>query len=175
MAARPERAGDVVLARKDLGVAYHLAVVVDDALQGVTHVIRGADLFEATHIQRLLQALLDLPTPSIATTACCWPRRQALRQARPGRDPGRSARPGGCPPLRCGRSWASEGMNSHAGGARLRLPRPAISASLRPVHEPPRRPMPATIARLARFSPASPWPSAALPLAAPAPFVPGTC
>jgi glutamyl-Q tRNA(Asp) synthetase len=61
--ARPETAGDVVLARKDVGVAYHLAVVVDDALQGVTHVIRGEDLKEATHIQRLLQALLDLPTP----------------------------------------------------------------------------------------------------------------
>ncbi len=61
--ARPDLAGDVVLARKDLGVAYHLAVVVDDALQGVTHVIRGADLFEAAHVQRLLQALLDLPTP----------------------------------------------------------------------------------------------------------------
>jgi glutamyl-Q tRNA(Asp) synthetase len=63
IAAVPERAGDVILARKDLGVAYHLAVVVDDALQGVTHVIRGADLFEATHVQRLLQALLELPTP----------------------------------------------------------------------------------------------------------------
>jgi len=55
--------GDVVLARKDVGVAYHLAVVVDDALQGVTHVVRGEDLFEAAHIQRLLQALLNLPTP----------------------------------------------------------------------------------------------------------------
>ncbi len=63
MRARPETAGDVVLARKDVGVAYHLAVVHDDALQGVTHVIRGVDLFEATHIQRLLQALLGLPTP----------------------------------------------------------------------------------------------------------------
>lgn len=61
--ARPETAGDVVLARKDVGVAYHLAVVWDDALQGVTNVIRGRDLYEATHIQRLLQALLDLPTP----------------------------------------------------------------------------------------------------------------
>lgn len=61
---RPEAAGDVVLARKDVGVAYHLAVVVDDALQGVNHVIRGEDLFEATHIQRLLQALLGLPTPT---------------------------------------------------------------------------------------------------------------
>lgn len=61
--ARPELGGDVVLARRDVGVAYHLAVTLDDALQGVTHVIRGQDLFEATHVQRLLQALLDLPTP----------------------------------------------------------------------------------------------------------------
>lgn len=60
----PRSAGDVVLARKDVGVAYHLAVVVDDALQGVTHVIRGNDLFEATHIQRVLQALLELPAPT---------------------------------------------------------------------------------------------------------------
>lgn len=61
--ARPEFGGDVVLARKDVGVAYHLAVVVDDALQGMTHVIRGEDLKEATHVQRLLQALLGCPTP----------------------------------------------------------------------------------------------------------------
>jgi glutamyl-Q tRNA(Asp) synthetase len=53
----------VVLARKDVGVAYHLAVTVDDALQGVTHVVRGQDLFAAAHVQRLLQALLGLPTP----------------------------------------------------------------------------------------------------------------
>lgn len=63
IAARPQLGGDVVLARKDVGIAYHLAVTVDDALQGVTHVIRGRDLFEATHVQRLLQALLGLPTP----------------------------------------------------------------------------------------------------------------
>ena len=63
IAARPELEGDVVLARKDLGVSYHLAVAVDDAWQGVTHVIRGCDLFAAAHIQRLLQALLDLPPP----------------------------------------------------------------------------------------------------------------
>ncbi len=62
--ANPELAGDVILARKDVGVAYHLAVVVDDAHQGVTHVIRGQDLFAAAHIQRLLQALLGLPTPT---------------------------------------------------------------------------------------------------------------
>ena len=56
-------AGDVVLARKEVGVAYHLAVVVDDARQGITEVVRGQDLFEAAHIQRLLQALLGLPEP----------------------------------------------------------------------------------------------------------------
>ena len=61
--ARTDLVGDVVLARKDVGVAYHLAVVVDDALQGVTHVIRGEDLKQATHVHRLLQALLGLPTP----------------------------------------------------------------------------------------------------------------
>ena len=56
-------AGDVVLARKDVGVAYHLAVVVDDARQGISEVVRGQDLFEATHVQRLLQRLLGLPEP----------------------------------------------------------------------------------------------------------------
>lgn len=64
LAADPAAAGDIVLARKDVGVAYHLAVVVDDALQGITCVIRGEDLFEATPIQRLLQTLLGLPAPS---------------------------------------------------------------------------------------------------------------
>jgi glutamyl-Q tRNA(Asp) synthetase len=62
--AMRRRIGDVVLARKDVGAAaYHLSVVVDDAAQGVTHVIRGEDLLEATPIHRLLQALLDLPVP----------------------------------------------------------------------------------------------------------------
>lgn len=64
IAARPALGGDVVLARKDVGVAYHLAVTVDDARQGISHVIRGQDLFEATHVQRLLQALLGLPEPT---------------------------------------------------------------------------------------------------------------
>lgn len=59
----PEASGDIVLARKDIGVAYHLAVVVDDAFQGVTHVVRGYDLFGATSVQRLLQHLLGLPEP----------------------------------------------------------------------------------------------------------------
>ncbi len=63
IAADPEIEGDVILARKDVGVAYHLAVVVDDALQQISHVIRGEDLFSASHIQVVLQALLGLPTP----------------------------------------------------------------------------------------------------------------
>lgn len=61
--ARPETAGDVVLARKDAGTAYHVAVTHDDALQGVSHVIRGEDLFEATHIQVLIQTLMGWATP----------------------------------------------------------------------------------------------------------------
>jgi len=61
--ADPALHGDVVLARKDAPASYHLAVTVDDAEQGITHVIRGRDLFAATHVHRLLQALLDLPTP----------------------------------------------------------------------------------------------------------------
>ncbi len=61
--ADPASHGDVVLARKDAPASYHLAVTVDDAAQGVTHVVRGRDLFESTHVHRLLQALLDLPTP----------------------------------------------------------------------------------------------------------------
>ncbi|WP_108858655.1 tRNA glutamyl-Q(34) synthetase GluQRS [Ruegeria sp. Alg231-54] len=55
--------GDVVLSRRDMGTSYHLSVVLDDAAQGVTHVVRGQDLFEATRIHVLLQALLGLPTP----------------------------------------------------------------------------------------------------------------
>lgn len=61
--ARPEIFGDVVLARKETPTSYHLAVVVDDALQGVTLVTRGEDLLPATHLHRLLQALLGLPVP----------------------------------------------------------------------------------------------------------------
>lgn len=61
--ATPEMFGDVVLARKETPTSYHLAVTVDDALQGITLVTRGVDLLTATHIHRLLQALLELPTP----------------------------------------------------------------------------------------------------------------
>lgn len=62
--AHPERLGDVILVRKDIGTSYHLAVVVDDALQGVTDIVRGVDLFEATHLHRVLQVLLGLPEPA---------------------------------------------------------------------------------------------------------------
>ena len=64
ISVRPDAAGDVVLARKDTGVAYHLAVTHDDALQGISHVIRGVDLFEATHVQRLIQTLMGWPAPT---------------------------------------------------------------------------------------------------------------
>ena len=64
VAVRPELAGDVVLARKDTGVAYHLAVAHDDALQRIDHVIRGQDLFEAAHVQRLIQTLMGWPAPA---------------------------------------------------------------------------------------------------------------
>ncbi|GAB4532979.1 MAG: tRNA glutamyl-Q(34) synthetase GluQRS [Parvularculaceae bacterium] len=61
--AAPEMFGDAILARKDTGASYHLACVHDDAVQGVTHVIRGQDLFYASHLHRLLQELLGLPAP----------------------------------------------------------------------------------------------------------------
>lgn len=63
IAADPARWGDAVIARKDVPTSYHLAVVVDDAHQGVTHVTRGRDLYAATDLQRLLQVLLGLPEP----------------------------------------------------------------------------------------------------------------
>lgn len=61
--ADPAAWGDVIVARRDIGTSYHIAVVVDDALQEITHVVRGRDLFAATAIHRLLQELLGLPVP----------------------------------------------------------------------------------------------------------------
>jgi glutamyl-Q tRNA(Asp) synthetase len=61
--ARPETLGDVILGRKDVGTSYHLACTHDDALQDVTHVIRGVDLYFATHLHRLLQELMGWPVP----------------------------------------------------------------------------------------------------------------
>lgn len=63
VAANPEQWGDVILARKETPTSYHLSVVVDDALQGVTNIVRGLDLFWATGVHRLLQELLGLPQP----------------------------------------------------------------------------------------------------------------
>lgn len=62
--AAPQRWGDVVLARKEAPTSYHLSAVLDDALQGVTDIVRGQDLFWSTGIHRLLQALLGLPEPT---------------------------------------------------------------------------------------------------------------
>jgi glutamyl-Q tRNA(Asp) synthetase len=64
VAARPEAWGDVILARKETPTGYHLSVAIDDALQGVTEVVRGQDLFWSTSVHRLLQRLLGLPQPS---------------------------------------------------------------------------------------------------------------
>jgi glutamyl-Q tRNA(Asp) synthetase len=64
VAARPETWGDVILARRETPTSYHLAVAIDDALQGVTEVVRGRDLFWSTSVHRLLQALLGLPQPA---------------------------------------------------------------------------------------------------------------
>ncbi|MBN8551979.1 MAG: tRNA glutamyl-Q(34) synthetase GluQRS [Caulobacterales bacterium] len=61
--ARPETLGDMVVGRKDIGAGYVIASVIDDARQGISHVVRGVDLAELTSMQRVLQALLDLPTP----------------------------------------------------------------------------------------------------------------
>ncbi|RYZ01076.1 MAG: tRNA glutamyl-Q(34) synthetase GluQRS, partial [Alphaproteobacteria bacterium] len=61
--AQPDLLGDVIIARKDTPTSYHLSVTHDDALQGVTHIIRGEDLRLSTHIHVLLQRLLNLPTP----------------------------------------------------------------------------------------------------------------
>jgi glutamyl-Q tRNA(Asp) synthetase len=63
MAAEPQRWGDVIVARRDVPTSYHLSVVLDDALQSVTHVVRGADLLAATDVHRVLQELLGLPAP----------------------------------------------------------------------------------------------------------------
>ena len=63
-AVNPLLLGDVILARKDIGTSYHLAVVVDDAAQEITHVTRGEDLLPSTHVHRALQSLLGLPEPT---------------------------------------------------------------------------------------------------------------
>lgn len=104
--ADPLSLGDVVLARKDAGTSYHLAVTVDDAAQGVTDVVRGVDLFHATHVHRLLQALLGLPTPR-------YHHHPLLTDA----DGNRLAKRDGAPTLAAMREAAEDGL---AVAARLR-------------------------------------------------------
>jgi glutamyl-Q tRNA(Asp) synthetase len=96
VAADPGRWGDAVLARKDVPASYHLAVVTDDALQGVTDVMRGRDLFHATSLHRLLQVLLDLPEPRY--------RHHALVQGPDGKKLSKSAGSGSIQALREGRA-----------------------------------------------------------------------
>ena len=103
--AQPQAWGDVILARKETPTSYHLSVVIDDALQGVTEVVRGQDLFWSTSVHRLLQKLLDLPEPAYRHHRLVLRRRrrQAFEVdhghriagiARPRRHPGRHPPPG---------------------------------------------------------------------------------
>ena len=101
--ARPERWGDAVIVRKDAPASYHLAVVVDDAWQGVTHVTRGRDLYPATDLHRLLQVLLDLPAPVYHHHRLITDdTRPQARQERPRHEPeiaaGKRLQPGRHPP-----------------------------------------------------------------------------
>jgi glutamyl-Q tRNA(Asp) synthetase len=95
--AGPERWGDAVIVRKDVDASYHLAVVVDDAWQGVTHVTRGRDLYAATGLHRLLQVLLDLPAPLSPPSPDHGRRGPQARQERARHEP-TVAQGGGCTP-----------------------------------------------------------------------------
>ena len=114
--AAPALQGDVVLARKDAPASYHLAVTVDDAAQGVTDVVRGEDLFEATHVHRLLQALLGLPSPRY--------RHHALLTGPDGR---RLAKRHGAPALA---DMRAAGVDGPALGDKLRNAVDAVDVSL---------------------------------------------
>ena len=70
--ADPASLGDVVLDQKQTPASYHLAATLDDEADGITHVVRGMDLFSSTHIHRLLQALLGLPTPQYVHHRLLW-------------------------------------------------------------------------------------------------------
>jgi glutamyl-Q tRNA(Asp) synthetase len=105
--AEPALWGDVVLSRKDISASYHIAVVVDDALQGVTHVVRGEDLLMATGLHRMLQIFLDLPAP-------CYHHHTLLRDAA-GRKLSKSLR------AKSLRSLRSEGMTPETVAAQIDL------------------------------------------------------
>lgn len=115
IAADPRAAGDVVLARKDAPASYHLAVTLDDAAQGVTDVVRGRDLFAATHVHRLLQALLGLPVPA-------WHHHDLLL----GADGARLAKRHDSPTLAAMRAAGEDGR---AVAAKLRAGRLSIAAA----------------------------------------------
>jgi hypothetical protein len=85
--------GDIVLARRDMGTSYHLSVVLDDAAQGITHVVRGQDLFEATKIHVVLQRLLGLPTPVYRHCTLSLRRRHTRRYSCNGRALGAALNP----------------------------------------------------------------------------------
>ncbi|WP_395666866.1 tRNA glutamyl-Q(34) synthetase GluQRS [Methylocella sp.] len=103
--ATPALWGDPVIARRDIKTSYHIAVVTDDAAQGVTDVVRGADLFMATHLHRLLQALLDLPEPVY--------RHHALLCDASGQKLSKSLR------AKSLRAWRQEGLSPEAARRRL--------------------------------------------------------
>jgi glutamyl-Q tRNA(Asp) synthetase len=98
--AEPEAFGDVVLARKDAPVSYHLAVTLDDAAQGVTDIVRGRDLYAATHVHRLLQALLALPVPAYHHHALLTDREGRRLAKRDGAPTLAALREGGTDPAR---------------------------------------------------------------------------
>ena len=124
---RPERWGDAVIVRKDMPTSYHLAVVVDDAWQGVTHVTRGRDLYAATHLHRLLQVLLDLPAPiyhhhRLITDA----QRPQARQERARHQPAIAARSGATPGRHPPPGRARLGPPSRSALPRLQMPPPPV-------------------------------------------------
>ncbi len=114
--ATPEIWGDAVLSRKDIATSYHIAVVLDDAAQGITDIVRGEDLFMATNLHRILQALLDLPTPNY--------HHHALIRDSAGQKLAKSLR---AKPLR---SYRQEGLRRHDVMARLGLPARALGTSV---------------------------------------------
>ena len=114
--ATPEVWGDAVLSRKDIATSYHIAVVIDDAAQGVTDIVRGEDLFMATNLHRILQALLDLPTPNY--------HHHALIRDSAGQKLSKSLR---AKPLR---SYRQEGFSRKDVLARLGLPARVLGTSV---------------------------------------------
>ncbi len=163
----PAAWGDVVLARKDVPTSYHLSVVVDDALQGVTDVVRGQDLFWSTSVHRLLQTLLGLPAPpyrhhrlmldadgrklskSTAATALRELRAEGVTPARYPRK-ARTCRNGEWPPYRlrgmvCRESWGGADQSGKPQSARQSRAAPGACRKARVLPARPRWPRSRTI------------------------------